>query len=75
MFTFTTNRLSRESARFVDVVHTAGRFTSIEAPIGHADFFPNGLTHEMPGCEDDWSVEHKCSHFRAFEYFIESIGR
>ena len=47
MFSLTTDRLSKGSAKFVDVVHTAGLLTSIEAPLGHADFYPNGPRHPM----------------------------
>ena len=47
MFSLTTDRISRGSAQFVDVVHTAGLLTSIEEPIGHADFYPNGPSHPM----------------------------
>ncbi len=68
--------LANSDARFVDVLHTAGMPTSLDLPIGHADFYPNNLKFEMPGCEGHGIVQgQKCSHFRAVEYFTESIGR
>ena len=58
----------------MDIVHTAGEFTSIESALGHADFYPNGGVHPQPGCEGDETIDHKMSHFRAHEFFIESIS-
>lgn len=74
LFTFTKNRINRRSAKFVDIIHTAGEFTSLESPLGHADFYPNGGVHPQPGCENDRSLDHKCSHFRAYKFYTESIG-
>ncbi|TRY63468.1 hypothetical protein TCAL_11838 [Tigriopus californicus] len=75
LFTLTKNRINRQSARFVDIIHTAGEFTSLESPLGHADFYPNGGVHPQPGCENDRSLDHKRSHFRAYKYYAESIGQ
>lgn len=74
MFSHTKDRLSPGSGTFVDVIHTSGGLVSIEAPLGHVDFYPNGGRSPQPGCEQDQSLDKKCSHFRAHELFIESIG-
>eukprot|EP00095_Tigriopus_kingsejongensis_P009489 maker-scaffold661_size154698-snap-gene-0.19 protein:Tk09489 transcript:maker-scaffold661_size154698-snap-gene-0.19-mRNA-1 annotation:"pancreatic triacylglycerol lipase-like" len=74
MFRLSNNRINRRSAQFVDIIHTSGGFTSLEEPLGHADFYPNSGVHPQPGCENDTSLDHKCSHFRAFKFYEESIG-
>ncbi|XP_055303181.1 pancreatic lipase-related protein 2-like [Sitodiplosis mosellana] len=65
-----TERLNRGDAKFVEVIHTNGAFLGIENPIGTVDFYPNtGL--KQPGCSND--LLGRCSHWRAVEYFVESI--
>lgn len=52
-------RLDRGDAKFVDVIHTDIRLTSlgivgsfgVSRPIGDVDFYPNGGYHQ-PGCRD-----------------------
>ncbi|XP_016845667.1 pancreatic lipase-related protein 2 isoform X2 [Nasonia vitripennis] len=49
-------RLSKNNAKFVDVIHTDGARYTNEAfgllePIGHADFYVNGGVANQPGCE------------------------
>ena len=52
-------RLDRGDAKFVDVIHTDIRLTSlgivgsfgVGRPIGDVDFYPNGGYHQ-PGCRD-----------------------
>ncbi|KAF2900653.1 hypothetical protein ILUMI_05532 [Ignelater luminosus] len=44
-------RLSKEDAKFVDIIHTDGGIFGFKASIGHADFFPNGGTAIQSGCE------------------------
>ncbi|KAI4461676.1 lipase [Holotrichia oblita] len=45
-----SNRLSKEDATFVDVIHTDGGMLGFNYPIGTVDFFPNGGTAVQPGC-------------------------
>lgn len=47
-------KLSTEDAKFVDVIHTCGGALGIMDPIGHVDFYPNGGSNPMPGCEGFW---------------------
>jgi pancreatic triacylglycerol lipase len=43
------NRLDRNDAEYVEIVHTDTASFGIAFPIGDADFYPNGGTG-MPGC-------------------------
>nr|XP_022915964.1 pancreatic triacylglycerol lipase-like [Onthophagus taurus] len=43
-------RLSKENAKFVDVIHTDGGMLGFRHPIGTVDFFPNGGSAIQPGC-------------------------
>ncbi|CRK90501.1 CLUMA_CG004131, isoform A [Clunio marinus] len=62
-------RLAVGDAMYVEGIHTNGGLLAagIGAPIGNADFFPNGGSGQ-PGC---WT--NTCSHGRAVEYYVESI--
>jgi len=78
------NILTKESAAFVDVIHTNGGFepcvvctefksgTILE--IGHMDFYPSGGSVQ-PGCffGIDARPGGLCSHRRAIFYYIHSI--
>lgn len=61
-------RLDRTDASYVEIIHTNSEETGFSFAIGHADFFPNGGTHQA-GCGTDGG----CSHARAHELFAESI--
>lgn len=81
------NPLSSDDANFVDVIHSHTQpglvlALGFHAPLGHVDFYPNGGGW-MPGCIiDPYSTENKddpdytpaCSHFRAIDYFYESVN-
>lgn len=82
-------RLNRDSAKFVDVIHTDGgglaAYYGMMTPSGHVDFYPNG-GRDQPGC---WTELPKpgaevkaspetisainCSHSRAYKFFMESF--
>jgi len=79
------NRLSPESAAFVDVIHTDGSLTPAGVwidprfgdlhPLGHLDFYPAGGVNQ-PGCEfggPDYLPLGICHHKRASPYFLHSI--
>ncbi len=57
-------RLDSTDARFVDVIHTAGKWVGNDEIIGHADFFPNNGRAPQPGCEGKESLDLTCSHFK-----------
>ncbi|CAO1429229.1 unnamed protein product [Diamesa serratosioi] len=63
-------RLAITDADYVECHHTNGGLigAGIGAPIGHADFFPNGGSSQ-PGC-----LTNTCSHLRAVTYYVESIN-
>jgi pancreatic triacylglycerol lipase len=61
-------RLDASDANYVECIHTNGPTlvlvgAGIGAPIGHADFFPNGGTSQ-PGC-----LTNTCSHGRAVDFY------
>ncbi|KAL7736975.1 hypothetical protein ACLKA6_008834 [Drosophila palustris] len=75
-------RLGPSDARFVDVIHTDGGILGNPTAMGHADFYPNGGRPLQPGCARQEIANNRwlgiiigCSHQRAWEYFVESIGQ
>lgn len=50
-----TNRLDKDDALMVDIVHTDSGAVSIFDPIGKVDFYPNGGTAPQPGCDNLFS--------------------
>ncbi|XP_041787627.1 phospholipase A1-like [Anopheles merus] len=64
------NRIDHQDAMYVEVIHTDGGLLGFRDPIGTADFYPNGGSHQ-PGCGLD--VVGLCSHTRAWELFAESL--
>lgn len=50
-------RLDETDAEFVQIIHTSGRAISIESPMGHADFYPNGGSSPQPLCAP---INQKC---------------
>ena len=65
-----SDRLHKNDALTVDVVHTCANLAGIEEAIGDVDFYPNGGTHPQPGCGVD--LLGSCSHGRAYEFVGES---
>ena len=66
-------RISTESARHVEIIHTNAGFLGIFSPVGHVDFYPNGGSVQS-GCLTSVKVPvNTCSHFRAYEYLAKSI--
>ena len=41
-------RLHKNDAKVVHVFHTSARFLGLEDPIGHVNFYPNGLWNNQP---------------------------
>ncbi|XP_055844679.1 phospholipase A1-like [Episyrphus balteatus] len=62
--------LSKDDARYVEVIHTNGNRLGVLQPIGNADFYVNGGKYQ-PGCyfDGNWI----CHHLRAFWYYAEAI--
>ncbi|XP_059082427.1 pancreatic lipase-related protein 2-like isoform X2 [Tigriopus californicus] len=65
-------RLSKEDAQFVDIIHTAGLWIGTDEQIGHVDFYPNGGKAPQPNCENE-DIGLGCSHQRGPDLFAESI--
>uniref|UniRef100_A0A6M2DX94 Putative pancreatic lipase-like enzyme n=1 Tax=Xenopsylla cheopis TaxID=163159 RepID=A0A6M2DX94_XENCH len=63
-------RISTDSAHYVEIIHTNGGNLAFLSPLGHADFYPNG-GFSQPGCILD--ITGLCSHFRSYDYFIEAF--
>lgn len=57
---------SSDCAAFVDAVHTS--VVGHNVPIGHVDFFVNGLVPVQPGC-----LSVSCSHERSWQFEFETI--
>ncbi|XP_057297074.1 pancreatic lipase-related protein 2-like [Hydractinia symbiolongicarpus] len=74
-------RLDKTDADFVDVIHTDTKTLLVKGfgtaqELGHLDFYPNG-GHDQPNCRnlDNGVTQYlTCSHYRAIEYFTESIN-
>ncbi|XP_048480710.1 lipase member I [Plutella xylostella] len=66
-------KLDRSDAVFVDVIHTCSGVLGAEAPLGHADFYPNSGFAPQPGC-DGIQAMFACSHGRSHFLFSESIN-
>ncbi|XP_050498042.1 phospholipase A1-like [Diabrotica virgifera virgifera] len=66
------NRLSRNDAIYVVLIHTDCKQWGYKAPIGLVDFYVNG-GNVQPGCVVVGVDEDVCSHVRANYVFIESI--
>lgn len=62
------NGVGRGDAKFVDVIHTNNGALGQRAPIGDADFYPNGVVILQPGSFDIGS-----SHTRAVDLYAESV--
>lgn len=60
--------LSKESAKFVDVLHTNAGVKGKYGPLGHVDFYANGGTFQK-----DCGLDTTCSHERSANYFGESV--
>lgn len=60
--------LRKGDAEFVDVIHTNSGALGQRNPVGHADFYPNGMVLLQPGTTN---IGH--SHMRAVEYYVESV--
>ncbi|XP_055844459.1 pancreatic lipase-related protein 2-like [Episyrphus balteatus] len=63
--------LTKDDARYVEVIHTNGGRLGYLKPIGNADFYVDGGEYQ-PGCllKSSWI----CSHLRAFWYYSDAIG-
>ncbi|CAG9812274.1 unnamed protein product [Chironomus riparius] len=73
-FEFTTivgvtgfDSISKDDAKYVQIIHTNGGRLGVEKRAGHSDFFVNG-GNEQPGCLTDI-----CHHRRSWVYFQESV--
>lgn len=67
-------RLDATDANYVECIHTNGPTllivgAGIGAPIGHADFFPNGGTSQS-GC-----LTNTCSHLRAVTFYGRNLRK
>lgn len=69
-FSLASYRMAASDAQYVEVIHTNGGILGIFAPLGDADFYPNGGMRQ-PGCGKD--VAGVCSHERAHIYFAEAL--
>ena len=57
-----SDRLDKSAAKFVDIIHTAGKWVGNSEKNGHVDFYPNLGLAPQPGCEGHESLDLSCSH-------------
>lgn len=62
--------LSKNDARYVQIIHTSKVFPGFMKAIGNADFYPIGA-QTQPGCEND--LIGFCSHVRSIDYYAEAL--
>ncbi|KAL3269425.1 hypothetical protein HHI36_008495 [Cryptolaemus montrouzieri] len=75
-------RLSRDDAEIVDVIHTDGGVFGLDEPVGTLDMYFNDGRRRQPGCHDGelgsdiptLLTNILCSHRRSLDYFIQSIN-
>lgn len=65
------DRVASNDANYVEVIHTNGGLLGFDAPLGLADFYPNG-GRSQPGCGID--IAGTCAHSRAYLFFAESVN-
>ncbi|XP_034247781.1 pancreatic triacylglycerol lipase-like [Thrips palmi] len=65
-----SDRLNKNDAKLVDVIHTCGGRLGLAEAIGHVDFYPNGGHLPQPGCGLD--ILGACSHGRSWQFMAES---
>lgn len=66
-----TERISRLSGKFVEVVHTDKKFgMASKHDNGHLSFYINGAK-KQPACEK--SKDEYCSHLLAADYYVEAM--
>ncbi|KAK4887580.1 hypothetical protein RN001_003851 [Aquatica leii] len=75
-----SQKLKKDSARFVDVIHTDIDRLGSPTSYGHADYYVNCGFHQ-PGCkqiskilESDTLADVMCSNLRSVKLMTESIG-
>lgn len=62
--------ITKDDAKYVQIIHTTSGRLGVAEQRGHADFYPNGgkVQHGCMGIE-----ELTCSHARSWVYFQESV--
>ena len=66
------DRLTKDKAKYVDVIHTSLFFGIIE-PVGHQDFYVSWLAPCQPGCKPISKQDFACDHLRVVYLYAESI--
>ncbi|XP_044009937.1 phospholipase A1 member A-like [Aphidius gifuensis] len=69
--------IDKDSARFVDIIHTDGGHYGVMSDTGTVDFYANGGHRPQPGCESlDQLVPPNdfCSHRKAWKYYAQTVN-
>ncbi|CAH1107738.1 unnamed protein product [Psylliodes chrysocephalus] len=80
----TSNRLSTDSGKYVQAIHTNGGLLGYLPPLAHSDWYPNGgieqpmcVTHNFSFFKTaiipEGSKAVKCAHSMAVEFYLESL--
>lgn len=66
-------RLADTDADYVQIIHTDAGNLSVEEPIGHADFYPNG-GNEQPGCSKGNALTSYLSEICSYRTEVGTIA-
>nr|AOH73341.1 lipase 12 [Lygus lineolaris] len=66
-----TEKISKNSGDFVDIVHSCANRLGLSERLGHLDFYPNRGEALQRGCLTDY--DGSCSHSRSYQIFAEAL--
>ncbi|KAJ0173869.1 hypothetical protein K1T71_011018 [Dendrolimus kikuchii] len=72
-FSRPTQRLQRDDANFVHVIHSSPGVVGLEVPIGHLDVYINGVSGTQPECIGR-SLSAQCDHSMSWRLYTASVN-
>lgn len=71
-FARTDNKLEKNDALFVQVIHASTGVLGVEEATGHVDVYINGLSGKQPECRN-MSITFECDHAQAWKLYSASV--